>query len=284
MKKTRREPKPLRRVRWATRRLRLPVPRDALVLEIGGGHNPYPRSNVVVDYTEENVERAGDLLTDRPLILSPGENLPFVEKSFDFVVASHVLEHSAQPEQFIREMQRVGRAGYIEVPVGIRERICPGPYHRLAIYCRNETLLIYKKSAPVDDPSLVAAFETAWGHHAAYRKFREEDPSAFSLRFFWKGTISHEVLNPEVDAGWDIPAAVVARKKQMGRLRGPKEWARSWARFFFAPKNKITDVASLTPILRCPRCEGKVRPGSERFSCASCSARFPKRDRLLDMR
>ena len=58
---------PYKRVKWAARRLSLPVSRDALVLEIGGGHDPYPRSNIVVAYLEENTGGQRPLLVDRPV-------------------------------------------------------------------------------------------------------------------------------------------------------------------------------------------------------------------------
>ena len=87
------------------------------MLEIGAGGNPYPRANVLLDAYEDTVERREKLLVnDRPLVLGFAENLPFRDKSFDFIIASHVLEHSKDPEAFIKELMRVGKAGYIETP------------------------------------------------------------------------------------------------------------------------------------------------------------------------
>ena len=44
------------------------------------------------------------------------EKFPFHDKEFDFVIASHVLEHISEPFQFCKELARIGHAGYIEVP------------------------------------------------------------------------------------------------------------------------------------------------------------------------
>ena len=88
-------------VRWSLRRLHCPVGRDALVLEVGAGGNPYPRSNVLLDGFEDSIERTEkDVVKDRPLVLGLCEFLPFKDKSFDFVIASHVLEHTDQPERY----------------------------------------------------------------------------------------------------------------------------------------------------------------------------------------
>ena len=86
----------MERVAWALRRLHCPVGSDALVLEVGSGGNPYARANVLLDAYEETRQRHwAPLTTDRPTVLGFVEALPFRDGSFDFVIASHVLEHSA---------------------------------------------------------------------------------------------------------------------------------------------------------------------------------------------
>ena len=44
------------------------------------------------------------------------ENTPFKDKEFDFVIASHILEHVDDPFKFCNELTRIGKRGYIEVP------------------------------------------------------------------------------------------------------------------------------------------------------------------------
>ena len=55
------------KLRWSLRRLHCPVKKNALVLEIGGGGNPYPRSNVLLDAEEISVERRS--IQHRPLVI-----------------------------------------------------------------------------------------------------------------------------------------------------------------------------------------------------------------------
>lgn len=135
------------RLAWACRRLYCPVPHSALVLEVGSGASPYFRANVLIDAYEETRERHwAPFITDRPSVLGMGEALPFRDKSFDFVIASHVLEHSADPENFLRELQRVAKAGYIETPDAFMERINPYWDHRSEVTVRNGVLEVRKKS------------------------------------------------------------------------------------------------------------------------------------------
>src|SRR3954471_2834901 len=87
------------RLAWSLRRLHCPVDSQALVLEVGSGGNPYPRANVLLDAYEATRERHWvPLVADRPTVLGFVENLPFRDRAFDFVIASHVLEHSSHPE------------------------------------------------------------------------------------------------------------------------------------------------------------------------------------------
>jgi hypothetical protein len=53
------------------------------------------------------------------------EPLPFPDKSFDFIYCRHVLEDMYDPFLLIREMSRVGKAGYVEMPSPIAE-LCRG--------------------------------------------------------------------------------------------------------------------------------------------------------------
>ena len=113
----------LNKIKWSLRRIALGIPSDALVLEVGSGGNPYPRSNVLLDAYEETRERHWDaLIHDRPTVLSFGENLPFKDNAFNYVIAAHVLEHTPHPEKFLAELQRVARAGFIETPDAFMER------------------------------------------------------------------------------------------------------------------------------------------------------------------
>ena len=104
---------------------------DELVLEIGSGDRPNPRSDVLVDrYPEDNTERGGDLRVDRPLVVADAHHLPFKDRSFDYVVCYHILEHMDDPARFIREITRVGRRGHIQSPSEVAEKLFHWPFHR----------------------------------------------------------------------------------------------------------------------------------------------------------
>lgn len=90
------------------------IAEDAKVLEIGPGNAPFKRANVYVDFVD---------ITGLDVIKCDvaTEPLPFEDKSFDFIVCRHCIEDMYNPFPLLREMSRVGKAGYIETPSPIAE-------------------------------------------------------------------------------------------------------------------------------------------------------------------
>lgn len=97
------------------------------VLEIGPGSTPHPRANAFLEYQfqdeDEAIRQRGDLVISpnyqgRPVTYYSGEKFPFEDGQFDYVIASHVLEHVQNPEVFMSEVYRVGKGcGYVEFPL-----------------------------------------------------------------------------------------------------------------------------------------------------------------------
>ena len=114
--------------------------------------------------------------------------MPFPDKSFDFIIAFHVLEHMSDPKSFLSELQRVGKAGYIEVPSGLFERLVPYDVHLLEIMEIDDTLIIHKKESARPDSFLnglnLVSNSKKWG------KVFYGDPDLFHVRYFWKDNIS----------------------------------------------------------------------------------------------
>jgi SAM-dependent methyltransferase len=90
------------------------IPSGAKVLEIGPGSAPFRRANVYVDF----VDIPGLEVIKCDVATEP---LPFADKSFDFVLSRHCIEDMYNPFPLLKEMSRVGKAGYVESPSPIAE-------------------------------------------------------------------------------------------------------------------------------------------------------------------
>jgi SAM-dependent methyltransferase len=117
---------------------------DWLVLDLGSGHGPHLRADVLVDRSlSEDKHRGGrgsDLSSGKPFVLADGRALPFADSTFDFVICSHVVEHVVEIDAFMREMNRVTRAGYLETPSKLAEVIRPRQFHYWYVSARNGQL------------------------------------------------------------------------------------------------------------------------------------------------
>lgn len=88
------------------------------VLDIGSGGEPFPEANFLIDrYPGKTQHRYNKLITNNlPFTQGSVEQLPYKNKTFDFVYCAHVLEHVDNPSHALNEIQRIGKRGYIEVP------------------------------------------------------------------------------------------------------------------------------------------------------------------------
>ena len=259
---------------WSMRRLHCPVNKDALVLEVGSGGSPYARANVLLDAYDSTRERHWvPLVVDRPMVLGFVEQLPFKDKSFDFVIASHVLEHSSRPEKFLSELQRVAKAGYIEVPDAFMERVNPYKDHRLEITERDGKLIIKKKPDWIVEKETVELYK----HKVKPIMTKELIPSrpfAFHVRYYWKDQIDFEVVNQNDDASWEPVESTSAYTSMIQKGTSLKGILLRYLRSALSQqrRNKSIDIMNL---IVCPNCNSdELHMEPELLTCTNCSAKY----------
>lgn len=266
-------------IAWSLRRLHCPVTKKELVLEVGSGGNPYYRSNVLIDAYEETRERHWvPLISDRPLVIGFVESLPFKNNTFDFVIASHVFEHTRDPENFLKELMRVSKAGYIEVPDAIMERLNPYYDHRIEITKRDNILIINKKISSIVDPYLVELYENRIKSFFTRETIRKH-PFDFHVRHYWSETIDYKILNSEVETVWEAldtcrppytdKLSIFAKIKKMTLIILRKILSQN------IRNNKI----DLKSFLACPKCKSENLIFKEvEIQCLNCNQDFQIKD------
>ena len=88
------------------------------ILDIGCGFGASKYANVICD-----VQDLSKYYPKKTFLRLIEKKLPFKDKEFDFVIASHVMEHVEDVEFFIKELQRVSKKGYIELPTMLEDNL-----------------------------------------------------------------------------------------------------------------------------------------------------------------
>jgi SAM-dependent methyltransferase len=179
---------------------RLDISPDALVLEVGSGHRPHPRADILTDKYLDDVQRGGRLVTDRQFVRADAQQLPFKPGAFDYVLCRHVLEHTEEPDNFFREVSRVGSAGYIETPSVIWEHLHPTrTYHRWFVLEIDGELVLMRKPLTHTRSIFGPIFEMLNTHSPEYRLFIRRYAGLFYVRHQWRGEVQYRVDPPDAE-------------------------------------------------------------------------------------
>ena len=81
------------------------------ILDIGCGYRANKNATVIAD--KQNLS---SFYKGKNFIKVNEKKLPFKDKEFDFVIASHVIEHVEDFGFFVKELERISIRGYIELP------------------------------------------------------------------------------------------------------------------------------------------------------------------------
>ena len=91
---------------------------DWKILDIGCGYTANKYANTICD-----VQDLSKFYKDKKFIKLENKKLPFENNQFDFVIASHVMEHLKDVKFFISELERLSKKGYIELPTKLEDNL-----------------------------------------------------------------------------------------------------------------------------------------------------------------
>lgn len=143
--------------------VRFNIPEEATVLEIGPGGDPFPRADMFVErYLDESSRgynergRVPLRVGKKPLICADAASLPFKAGEFDYIIASHVIEHLAPDsiDPFIEELQRTAKNVYLETPTVFFEIVRDISEHKWFIVFRETAIHLCAKDIVNMNPVL----------------------------------------------------------------------------------------------------------------------------------
>ena len=272
---------------------KLSIPAGAFVLEIGSGHNPHPRADILCDrFLESDAERPGSLVIDRPLIQADAQLLPFRPHTFDYIIARHVLEHVEEPGLFFGELMRVGSSGYIETPSMIWERLHPArTYHRWYVLLEQDTILMIPKPSADAKSALGVAMDEVAVNSLEYTLLEKAYRDLFYVRHEWSKRVKYHIceggegLCDAFRHPWDrtralqwIPQRTV-RQQAIGLLgniagsflsRGYRPFAKLRAKRDLGRRQKKCPALDLASLMMCPECQSLGITMNKQVACCDC--------------
>ena len=156
------------------------------VLDIGCGYTAHKYANVICD-----IQDLSNFYSDKQFVQLHDKKLPFKDNEFDFVFASHVLEHIKNVKIFISELERVAKKGYLELPTKLEDNFC------------FENRTDHEWQVDYDDiNSKILLSERFEFFHPIFsvntaQKFRDTFRSSMVFELYWENNIDYEIIKNE---------------------------------------------------------------------------------------
>ena len=178
------------------------------ILDIGCGYRANKNASVIAD-----IQDFSDLYKEKKFVKIEGKKLPFEDKEFDFVIASHVIEHIDNFEFFIKELERISSKGYIELPSRLGDNLVfENKNDHIWWFCFDDVTnqLIASKKNQLIDPFITVStaklfeeifreslvIELAWDEKIDYKidsKIRQEDFKKISFFKLFRKYLSKKI-------------------------------------------------------------------------------------------
>lgn len=186
----------------------LQIPKKGIFLDVGPGGTPFSKANILLEkYLSDNYERIGDSLwlDDRVLINADITQMPFKDKSIDYLTCLHVLEHEKDPSVAIQEIQRVAKGGLIETPDASYEKIVSWPFHRWYVtHDKDENKLVFvKKHKRIFDQDIDKFKEIFLKMDMQRKLLRRRYDNGMLVIYPWKNEINFQVLDSDKNKSID---------------------------------------------------------------------------------
>ena len=178
------------------------------ILDIGCGYGANQYANVISD-----VQDLSEYYKDKNFVRIKEKKLPFLDKEFDFVIASHVLEHVDDIKFFISELERISSSGYIEVPTILEDNLVfenktDHIWHMN--FDDDKNILLISKKIQYFEPVLTVS--TIKRFHEIFRK-------SLVLELSWENKIDYNILDIDLSGFQKYSILTLFRKYISKRIR-----------------------------------------------------------------
>lgn len=250
-----------------------------MIIDIGSGHKPHQTADILLEHLQgTNEDRWNqNLLIDRPIVIYNGSVFPFKNKSFTFCTCRHVLEHVDNPDKFLKEIERIAKAGYIETPSEIAELIfTPYAKHKWIIFKNKDKIAIRKKTAE-NISKLGRLFDYLCENEKKFEDFFYwKRRKLFFVEYYWKNKINFEILPSSPDTSLNL-----FDKKVLHEITQKNKNIHDKTLIKKTDTKKV--YSFLEKKLICPTCFGNLRFLSTNFYCNTCNYRYMIEKNIIKM-
>ena len=171
------------------------------ILDIGCGYTAHNNATVICD-----VQDLSSFYKDKKFIQLNDNNLPFLDKEFDFVIASHVIEHVKDVNFFVKELERVASKGYIELPTILEDNLVfenKNDHLWHMEFNDDENELIISKKIQFLEPILTVS---------SAKHFLKFFRQSLVLELIWENSIEFKIIKKNFEIGQKISRLSLFRK------------------------------------------------------------------------
>ena len=182
--------------------------KDWKILDIGCGYSANRYATILADKQD-----LSDFYKEKKFVRITENKLPFKDKEFDFVIASHVIEHVESFEIFIKELERISKKGYIEVPTKLEDNLVfenknDHVWH-MDFDDTNNKLLISKRTQYIEPILTVSSI----------KKLNEIFRKSLILELIWEDKIDFSVESINIKLEEKVPLYNLLRKYISKKIR-----------------------------------------------------------------
>lgn len=167
------------------------------ILDIGSGQNPHKDATHFLEkYPDKNVERGADFVKPKGnLHIGDVEDMYFFkDNEYDYSYCKHVLEHVLDPVKACSEIMRVSKAGYIETPTEMWERMFGRTYHKWVVKKEGNTLIFKANKYQSAVEAIGWSFDTIYAQDIHFRSWFDTNIDKMYVRFEWKNDFNVKVI------------------------------------------------------------------------------------------
>jgi ubiquinone/menaquinone biosynthesis C-methylase UbiE len=154
------------------------------ILDIGCGYSASKYATIIADKQD-----LSSFYKEKKFVQILNNKLPFKDKEFDFIIASHVIEHVQDFKFFISELERISSKGYIELPSRLGDNLIfenKKDHIWWFIYDDLKNELVGSKKNQLMDPFMTVS---------TGKKFEKVFRESFVMELLWENNIEHRIDN-----------------------------------------------------------------------------------------